>query len=75
VVDNLEVTGSGISHLDMGKFPVDNADISVRCGGSAVVNVDGILDVDLSGGSQVTYVGNATLGDIDLSGGSEVKQK
>jgi hypothetical protein len=73
--DYLDVNGSGGSQLNLESFPVNNADINLSGGGSAAVNVDGTLDVNLSGGSHVTYVGNPTLGDIGLSGGSEVNKK
>jgi len=73
--DDLVVNGSGGSQLDLEAFSVDNADINLSGGGRATVNVDGILDVDLSGGSHVEYVGEPTLGDIDLSGDSTVSKK
>jgi hypothetical protein len=73
--DDLVVSGSGGSQLDLEAFSVDNADVHLSGGSRATVNVDGTLDVDLSGGSQVSYVGEPTLGDIDLSGGSRVNRK
>jgi len=73
--DDLDVNGSGGSQLHLENFPVDNANIKLSGGASATVNVDGTLNVHLSGGSDVTYIGNPTLGDIDLSGGSAVSSK
>ncbi|UCB43873.1 MAG: DUF2807 domain-containing protein [Dehalococcoidales bacterium] len=73
--NDLVVDGSGGSQLDLESFPVDNARIELSGGGSATVNLDGRLDVDLSGGSRVLYVGNPTIGDRDLSGGSTVSNK
>lgn len=73
--DDLVVSGSGGSQLDLEAFSADNADVHLSGGSRATVNVDGTLDVDLSGGSQVSYVGEPTLGDIDLSGGSRVNRK
>ena len=73
--DDLVVSGSGGSQLDLEAFSVDNADVHLSGGSRATINVDGTLDVDLSGGSQVSYVGEPTLGDIDLSGGSRVNRK
>ena len=43
--------------------------------GRSTVNVTGTLDVNLSGGSRVEYIGEPTLGDIDLSGDSTVSKK
>ena len=73
--DDLVVDGSGGSHLNLEFFPVKNADIKLSGGGRGDINVNGTLTVDLSGGSQVTYNGQPTLGDIDLSGGSTIRSK
>jgi len=73
--DDLVVKGSGGSQLDLEAFSVDNADINLSGGGRATVNLDGTLDVNLSGGSKVLYIGEPTLGDIDLSGDSTVSKK
>ena len=73
--DDLVIDGSGGSQLDLEAFSVDNAEVHLSGGSRATVNVDGTLDVDLSGGSRVIYVGGPTLGDIDLSGGSVVAKK
>lgn len=58
--NDLRVKGSGGSHLSLESFPVNNADIHLSGGGSATVNVTGILDVNLSGGSEVIYIGKPT---------------
>jgi len=73
--DDLVVSGSGGSQLDLEAFSVDNADVNLSGGGRATVNVDGTLNVDLSGGSRVIYIGEPTLGDIDLSGDSTLSKK
>ena len=51
------------------------SNMAAQASGRATINVDGILNVDLSGGSRVIYVGEPTLGDIDLSGDSTVNKK
>jgi len=73
--DDLVVRGSGGSQIDLEAFPVNNADIGLSGGGKATVNIDGTLDVNLSGGSRVLYIGEPSLGDIDLSGDSTVSRK
>ncbi len=72
---DLVVAGSGGSVLDIEAFPVDNADVSLSGGGGAVVNVGGTLNVGLSGGATVIYIGDPTLGDVELSGGSVVREE
>jgi hypothetical protein len=73
--DDLKVDGSGGSQLDLESFRVNNADMNLSGGGRATVNVTGTLDVNLSGGSKVEYIGEPTLGDVDLSGDSTVSKK
>jgi hypothetical protein len=72
--DDLDVNGSGGSQLELGAFPVNNADINLSGGGRATINVNGALDVNLSGGSHVTYIGEPTSIDTNLSGDSTVSK-
>ena len=73
--DTLIIDGSGGSQLDLELLPIDNIDIALSGGGKADINVISTLSVNLSGGSQVNYIGQPTLGDIDLSGGSTISSK
>jgi len=74
--DNLDVNkGSGGSHLNLEAFSVHNADISLEGGSHATVNVDGTLNVDLSGGSEVIYIGEPTMGDIEVDWDSDLIKK
>ncbi len=73
--DDLVIDASGGSQLDLEDFPVDDANIHLSGGGRATVNVSGILDVDLSGGSRVIYVGEPTQVNIEASGDSTVSKK
>jgi hypothetical protein len=72
---NLTVDASGGSHVDFSNFPVTNANLDVSGGTQATVNVNGRLDASASGGSQVYYLGNPTLGSITATGGSAVTKK
>jgi hypothetical protein len=71
-VDNLVADGSGSSQLLLGGFLTKDASISLSDGGRATVNVSGTLNVSLSGGSHLAYMGEPKLGDIDVSGGSSI---
>jgi len=73
--DDLFINASGGSQLDLEDFLIDNADINLSGGSWATININGILDANLSGGSRVEYVGDPNLGDINLSGASTVSQK
>jgi len=71
----ISIEASGGSHLDLSDFPVHNAYVDLSGGSRATINIDGRLDADLSGGSQLYYIGEPTLGDIDISGGSELGRR
>jgi hypothetical protein len=73
--DNLAVVGSGGSHLTMGSFPANDATVKIIGGSEATINVNGTLDVEVSGGSRVVYDGEPAIGDVNLSGGSTFKKK
>jgi hypothetical protein len=73
--EDLFIDASGGSRLDMEDFPIDDASISLSGGGRATINISGTLNVELSGGSRVEYVGEPDLGDLELSGDSKVIEK
>jgi hypothetical protein len=70
--DNLAAECSGGSRLELSEFVVTNADVDFSGGSQGTINLDGVLDADLSGGSRLFYIGNPTLGDISTSGGSDI---
>jgi len=70
--DDLNVECSGGSYINLEGFSVSNADIKLRGGSHATVNVDGTLNVDISGGSEVIYIGDPTMGDIDVAWDSDL---
>jgi hypothetical protein len=69
---NLTATASGGSNLYMRDFKVYNAQVDFSGGSQGTINIDGRLDAMLSGGSQLSYIGNPTLGNIDTSGGASI---
>jgi len=73
--DDLDVNISGGSHLTLQAFSVSNADVHLSGGSHAVVKVDGTLNVDLSGGSHLRYVGQPIMGDINFSEDSTLSKK
>ena len=73
--DDLSIDCSGGSHINLEGFLVNNADIKLSGGSHATVNVDGTLNVDLSGGSKVYYIGEPTMGDIDVDWDSDIIKK
>lgn len=71
----LGIDSSGGSRAELDDFSVTKADIKISGGGSADINMDGILNAYLSGGSRIRYTGNLELGELALSGASTVSKK
>ena len=72
---NAILQASGASEADLYNFPVNDADIELSGASEAIINIDGRLDINLSGGSSLEFGGNPTLGDFNISGGSEFKSR
>ena len=73
--ENIAIKGSGGSHFNLQDYSVSDADINLSGGSHAYVHVNGTLNVDISGGSEVHYTGEPTLGDIDVDWDSELIEK
>lgn len=73
--NDIVISASGASHVELGDFPANNAEVDLSGASRATVNLDGGLDVNLSGASHLSYIGELTLGDISISGGSTMSSK
>ena len=71
--ENLKVKASGASDVDLGDFIAEDIDINLSGASKGTVNLNGILDANLSGASELRYYGSPTMGDIDTSGASKIK--
>jgi hypothetical protein len=72
---DLVLSGSGASHIELSGYPVADTDIDLSGASEAILNVNGRMDVELSGASSLKYTGNATLGRQDISGASNIEQE
>ncbi len=71
----LSIEGSGGSQLNLLGFTVTNAQVNLSGGSRATISLNGVLNANLSGGSQLYYTGNPTMGNINTSGGSIVSRR
>jgi hypothetical protein len=71
---DLTVDASGASQVDMSQFVVGDANVKASGASQVKVNVEGRLDADASGASQIYYRGSPTLGRIESSGASRVER-
>ncbi len=73
--DSIDIKGSGGSHFNLQDYSVRDADINLSGGSFADVNVNGTLNVDISGSSEVTYIGEPTMGKTDVAWDSDLAKK
>jgi hypothetical protein len=73
--NSIRIDGSGASEAIMPLFTVNHADIELSGGSEAELTVNGRLDVNLSGASEVIYGGDTTLGNYNLSGSSNLERR
>ncbi len=72
---SLDASVSGASDMLLDDFTVHNADVNVSGASNAVINMDGALDADISGASNLSYLGAPVMGDINISGASSIGKK
>jgi len=73
--DKVKLSAWGASWLDLADFTLKDTNIDLKGASQAVINVNGKLDLELSGGSRITYSGNPTIGNVNISGASTMLQK
>ncbi len=73
--NNLKAKVSGASRVDLGQFPVQNADVEVSGASNGTINLNGKLDANVSGASNLYWSGTPIMGDIQTSGASNLRRK
>ena len=72
---DIDINASGASRLELSELMVNDADVMLSGASDCTLNMDGRLDVDLSGASKLEYIGEPTLGEMDISGASKIDRK
>ena len=73
VAANLEV--SGVSSLKLQDFRILNASVNISAASNGIIEVNGRLDLEVSGASSLTYSGDPTLGRVEVSGASSLHRQ
>jgi hypothetical protein len=73
--NNIRIKGSGASVAKLADFSVNDADIRFSGASHISLEVNGRMDVELSGASSLEYGGDPDLGHIDTSGASNMDRK
>lgn len=72
---NVHAKATGASSIDLTGLSAIDAQIEASGGSTVTVNIDGILDADADGASNIYYLGSPEMGTINTSGGSNVGQR
>jgi hypothetical protein len=72
--DDITINASGASGVKLPEFRVVTADVHLSGASNATVNVSTRMDVNLSGASDLEYIGSPKLGKLNMSGGSTLNQ-
>jgi hypothetical protein len=72
---DITVDASGSSEVDLTDFPASDGTVDASGSSTVTVNLSGRLNADASGGSNIYYLGDPTLGVIDTSGSSTIQPK
>jgi len=59
----------------LGKFPTQNADVEISGASNGTINLNGKLNADVSGASNLYWSGTPIMGDIQTSGASNLRRK
>ncbi len=73
--NDIDTAASGASRLNLAGLTVNNASVTLSGASDGTVNLNGRLDIELSGASKLEYIGEPTLGAMDISGASTLKGK
>lgn len=73
--DDVILNARGASRADLSDLIIHNADITLRDASHGTINLDGKLDVRLSGASKLEFFGEPEIGVLDVSGASTFKKK
>jgi ElaB/YqjD/DUF883 family membrane-anchored ribosome-binding protein len=73
--DKVVLSAWGASKLDLADFALHDTAVHLKGASQAAVNVNGRLDLDLSGCSRLKYKGNPTIHEVSVSGASTISQE
>ena len=73
--DNARLEASGASTLNLENLTVREADADISGASRATISVTDTLSAEVSGASNLTYIGNPTLRRVSTSGGSTINRR
>ncbi len=75
LVRDISLDAAGASQIDLQDFTARNAKIRLTGASRSNLNLNGQLDVDLSGASKLEYEGKVSMGEVRVSGASSLRMR
>ena len=72
---DIDIEASGASRLNLAEITVNDASVTLSGASLCTLNLNGRLDIELSGASKLEYIGEPLLGEMNISGASTLKKK
>jgi len=73
--NNLKLKVTGASKSELGEYQVQNVSVEISGASNGTINLNGKLDANISGASNLYWSGTAVMGDIQTSGASNLRRK
>jgi hypothetical protein len=73
--NNILLKVTGASKVELGNFPTQNVDVEISGASSGTINLNGKLNANISGASNLYWSGTPIMGDIQTSGASNLHRK
>ena len=73
--NEIKLEVSGASRAELSQFPTQNADVKISGASSGTINLNGKLNANISGASNLYWLGTPVMGDIQISGASNLRRK
>ena len=73
--NDLDLEVSGASRAELAQFTVQAANVKISGASNGTVNLNGKLDANVSGASNLYWTGTPIMGDIQTSGASNLRRK
>jgi hypothetical protein len=73
--NNIKLKASGASRMELTQFSIQNADVEISGASNVTLSLNGKLNANVSGASNLYWLGSPIMGDIQTSGASNLRRK
>lgn len=73
--NNITMKVTGASKIEFDKFPTQNADVEISGASNGSINLNGKLNANVTGASNLYWAGTPIMGEMQVSGASNMRRK